>query len=152
MLAAGVQLRVGLEHTYGAGPCTSAHEEFDHCFQQGFPWSANTTMGVVKRDLQYFDFLQGGAQQIAAGVFPWDLSTNRTNYGVEAFEGQLHSAMCGDNGSSEDEGVAMVWLWQAGVLSPATAAGIHAVENWLAVLRKYSAARNGTGGVDLCKT
>ena len=33
MLAAGVQLRVGLEHTYGAGPCTSAHEEFDHCFQ-----------------------------------------------------------------------------------------------------------------------
>jgi len=64
---AGVHLQVGLEHTSGAGPCSSPKEEFDHCFQSGFPWSANTTMGVVKKDLEFFDFL--GPRQVAAGVF-----------------------------------------------------------------------------------
>ena len=32
----------------------------------------------------------------------------------------------------------MVWLWQAGILSPQSAQGIAGVSDWWAVLKKYT--------------
>ena len=150
---AGLRVQVGLEHTYGGGPC-AAGEEWDHCrererFRPGnrsrsdrppMPavYQANTTMGVIRNDLRFFDFLNA-SDGVAAGLFPWDLSKNATNYRVEDFEAQLRSALC-----DSPAGPVPVWLWQAGVLTPEALAAVPRGAEFVAVLKRYS--RQGAAG------
>ena len=95
-------------------------------------------MGVIRNDLSFFDFLNA-TEGVAAGLFPWDLSKNATNYRVEDFEAQLRSALCDD-----PAGPVPVWLWQAGVLTPEALAAVPRGAEFVAVLKRYS--RQGAAG------
>ena len=95
-------------------------------------------MGVIRNDLRFFDFLNA-SDGVAAGLFPWDLSKNATNYRVEDFEAQLRSALC-----DSSAGPVPVWLWQAGVLTPEALAAVPRGAEFVAVLKRYS--RQGAAG------
>ena len=103
-------------------------------------------MGVIRNDLSFFDFLNA-SDGVAAGLFPWDLSKNATNYRVEDFEAQLRSALCDD-----PAGPVLVWLWQAGVLTPEALAAVPRGAEFVAVLKRYSrqGAAAGGGRAELC--
>ena len=102
-------------------------------------------MGVIRNDLSFFDFLNA-TDGVAAGLFPWDLSKNATNYRVEDFEAQLRSALCDD-----PAGPVPVWLWQAGVLTPEALAAVPRGAEFVAVLKRYSRQGAAGGGrAELC--
>ena len=169
---AGLQVKVGLEHTYGAGPCTPASRPWYAC-----SWGGMNTSAAAAAEAVHWPFAHsvdgggggsrgsggdsaaagagvrraGGSKGMSAGLFPlctgetcWSTSGNHPTamYTLCDFEVQLRSALC------DDVAPIATWLWLAGRLTQASLANISGAGNYTALMHTYSS--HNTADADLC--
>lgn len=134
----GVDLYIGPEHTYGAGP-----PEFGNQPDQSW-WGGRKTKETCDWKRKQFPFIADN-QHVMAGVFPIDFNAKRPNYRAKYFREQLQSAA-----GADPKGPIAVWIWPQG---PFTSESWQAIQyasgesagDYLQVLREYSRASSGEG-------
>ncbi|MBI2299932.1 MAG: hypothetical protein HYU66_13490 [Armatimonadetes bacterium] len=130
---AGLRLRLGPEHTYGAGPGDLGGEWYQSW------WQGRDTKATCDWKRTQFPFV-GSNQQVIAGLFPIDFGAKKPNYRAVHFREQLASAADGD-----PAGPIAVWLWPQGPFTPESWQAIayapgETAEDYLSALREYSLA------------
>lgn len=134
LLDGGVELYLGLEHTYGAGPPGDLGEAWYQSW-----WQGRTTKETCDWKRTQFPFIPNN-QRFLAGLFPIDFGGRKPNYRARYFREQAASAAHDD-----PAGPIPVWLWPQGPFTPESwqavdyAAGDTA-EDYLQVLRDFSQA------------
>jgi hypothetical protein len=103
---AGIDLYIGVEHTYGAGPPKLG----DQWYQHWYSW--NRLKGVVRDKRNRFSFIADN-RHIISGLFPIDFSSKLPNYDLRYFRQQLEEAS-----SLSGPGPFAVWLWPQGPFTP----------------------------------
>jgi len=131
---AGVDLYIGPEHTYGAGPAGDLGSEWYQSW-----WNGNKTWQTCEIKRKQFSFIRDH-QHVMAGLFPIDFGAHKSNYRAKYFREQVASAAMDD-----PQGPLAVWLWPQGEFSPAsweavTYAPGDTVADYLQVLRDFSQA------------
>jgi hypothetical protein len=132
----GVDLSIGPEHTYGAGP-----PEFGHQPDQSW-WGGQRTKETCDWKRTQFPFIADN-QHVLAGVFPIDFNAKKPNYRAKYFREQLASAATAD-----PQGPIAVWIWPQGPFTPQSWQDIkyasdETAADYLRVLRDYSEAFAG---------
>ncbi len=133
---AGLDVYLGLEHTYGAGPARPGGEWYQSW------WQGRKTKATCDWKRTLFPFIADN-QHMIAGLFPLDFGVNAANYRAQHFREQMDSAANDDPG-----GPIAVWLWP-----PFTPEGVSKIkclegdstDDYLKVLRDYSCGLPGNG-------
>ena len=128
----GVDVLIGPEHTYGAGP-GDLGSLYYNCW-----WNGRKTKATCDEKRRQFPFATSN-QQVLAGLFPIDFGTRKPNYLARHFREQLVSA------ATEDTTPIHVWLWPQGPFTPeswqsVTYARGDRAEDYLKALREFSSA------------
>ncbi len=136
---AGLDVYLGLEHSYGAGPARPGGQWYQSW------WGGKKTKATCDSKREAFPFIVDNKHMIA-GLFPLDYGPKVPNYEAKYFREQLASAA-----NDDPAGPIAVWLWPP--ISPEGLKGIQymAGDNaaaYLQVLRDFSRAfpQNGTTG------
>jgi hypothetical protein len=129
----GVELLIGPEHTYGAGPPEFGHQP-DQCW-----WQGRTTKATCDWKRTQFPFIADN-QHVAAGLFPIDFGTQKPNYRAKYFREQLQLAA-----EADPNGPIPVWIWPQGPFTPESWQAIHyasgeTADDYLRALHDYSQA------------
>ncbi|MFA6111478.1 MAG: hypothetical protein WDA75_22190 [Candidatus Latescibacterota bacterium] len=130
---AGVELFLGPEHTYGAGP-----PELGEAWYQSW-WQGRDLKATCDWKCTQFPFVADNAH-VMAGLFPIEFTTLRPNYRARYFREQLSQAANGD-----PAGPIPVWIWPQGPFSPESwqavqYAGTDTAGSYLQALCEFSAA------------
>lgn len=130
---AGLEVFLGAEHTYGAGPA----KEGTAWYQSW--WQGKRTKEMCDLKRKQFPFVRDN-QHVMAGVFPVDFKNSRPNYLAKYFREQVDSAANGD-----PAGAIPIWIWPEGPFTPESWKSIACQEgetpdDYLKVLREFSAA------------
>jgi hypothetical protein len=130
---AGVDIYLGIEHSYGAGPAKPGDQWYQHW------WRSGELTGVVKEKRALFDFILDD-RHVASGLFPIDFGQALPNYDLTYFREQLHQAS-----SLSGSGPIAVWIWPQGPFTPDSwkavkyPAGVYREDYWR-LMREYSSA------------
>jgi hypothetical protein len=129
----GVDLYLGLEHTYGAGP-----GELGNQWYQSW-WQGRNTKQTCDWKRTVFPFVKSHARMIA-GLFPIDFGKKAPNYRARYFRQQVSQAA-----GADPQGPIPVWIWPQGPFTPQRWQEIEYAdgddaEEYLQVLRDYSQA------------
>jgi hypothetical protein len=136
---AGLDLYLGIEQTYGAGPWKPGDAWYQHW------WHAHRLRGVVRDKRNQFRFIQDD-RHIISGLFPVDFSARKPNYDLRFFKQQLEEAA-----SLGGPGPFAVWLWPQGPFTPRAWAEIHlpsgaqAQDYWTQMREFSGSSSNGPG-------
>jgi hypothetical protein len=128
---AGINLSLGIEHTYGAGPM-----ELGEVWYQS-SWQGKTLKRICDDKRKSFDFILDN-QHIVAGIFPLVLDDMKPNYSSLDFEQQMRSAALEDS-----KGAISVWLWTQGAFTQERLDKIQypkndSSEKYISILKRYS--------------
>jgi hypothetical protein len=128
---AGVDLRLGPEHTYGAGP-----QDLGDAWYQSW-WQGRRLRATCDWKRQQFPFVANNAR-LVAGLFPIEFTTLKPNYRAQYLREQLQEA------ASDPAGPIAVWLWPQGPFTPESWQTAHyaapdTAESYLQALRDFSA-------------
>lgn len=126
---AGVQLLLGPEHTYGAGPAN----DLGGAWYQSW-WQGRHLLDTLAWKRSQFPFVTANAQMIA-GLFPIEFTAKKPNYRAQYFREQLQEAAGAD---------VAVWLWPQGPFTPESwqqvqYAAPDTAEDYLKAMREFSA-------------
>ena len=129
----GVDLFIGPEHTYGAGP-----PELGSQYYQSW-WQGKTLKETCDWKRTQFPCILDN-QHVMAGVFPIDFGAKKPNYRAKYFREQLALAATADS-----RGPIAVWIWPQGPFTPKSWREVEYVrgetaDDYLRVLRDYSQA------------
>lgn len=129
----GVDLILGPEHSYGAGPGDFGREYFQTW------WEGRTTKQTCDWKRTQFPFIRDN-QHVNAGLFPIDFNAKKQNYRVQYFRQQLASAA-----NDDPAGPIPVWLWPQGPFTPQSFQDVKYVtgdraKDYFDALRDYSQA------------
>ena len=132
---AGLRVRIGIEDTYGAGPCLPGRPWWT-CWDGGGhgKGSGHKTSVTANAEAGSWPIAGGVTEKVSAGLAPLLLETHTAQYAPVYFEQQLRSALC-----DEAAGPLEVWLWLGGDLTPASLANISGGADYLRTLHAYSA-------------
>lgn len=134
---AGVDIYLGIEHSYGAGPAKPG----DHWYQHW--WSRGELTGVVKEKCALFNFVPDD-RHIISGLFPIDFGRAEPNYDLTYFREQLRQAS-----TLTGSGPFAVWIWPQGPFTPGSwkevryPEGVSREDYWR-LMREYSSAYLGS--------
>jgi hypothetical protein len=103
---AGIDVYLGIEHSYGAGPPRLGDEWYQHW------WSGGGLAGIVKEKRAFFDFITDD-RHVSAGLFPIDFGRALPNYDLIYFREQLQQAAM-----LSGSGPIVVWIWPQGDFTP----------------------------------
>lgn len=128
---AGIDLRLGPEHTYGAGP-----RDLGDAWYQAW-WQGRRLRATCEWKRTQFPFVASNAR-LVAGLFPIEFTTRLPNYRAQYLREQLQEA------ASEPAGPIAVWLWPQGPFTPESWRQVHyaapdTAESYLQALRDFSA-------------
>ena len=131
----GVDLYLGPEHTYGAGPAGDLGNQVYNSWWGGM----NTWECCNWKSTEQFPFI-GDNQHIIAGLFPIEFMAERPNYRARYFREQVTSAAMDD-----PDGPISIWIWPQGAFSPESWQAVEYAEgdsadDYLQVLRDFSEA------------
>ena len=134
----GVELYLGAEHTYGAGP----PGDLGKAWYQSW-WQGRKTKETCDWKRTRFPFITDN-QRVIAGLFPIDFGKQKPNYRAKYFREQLTSAATGD-----PAGPIAVWIWPQGPFSPQSwhdvgFASPDTAADYLKALRDFSRAFSNT--------
>jgi hypothetical protein len=118
LMEGGVDLCLGPEHTYGAGP---GNDGLGNQWYQSW-WGGRKTKETCDWKRTQFPFVADN-RHVSAGLFPIDFGAGKPNYRAEYFRQQLASAA-----NDDPRGPISVWIWPQGPFTP---------ESWRSV--KYAA-------------
>jgi hypothetical protein len=129
----GVELFIGPEHTYGAGPAELGKEYYQSW------WQGRATKETCDWKRTQFSYVSDN-QHVMAGLFPIDFGAKKPNYRAKYFRQQLASAATAD-----PRGPIAVWLWPQGPFTPQSWQEVNYVrgetaEDYLRALHDYSRA------------
>jgi hypothetical protein len=129
----GVELFIGPEHTYGAGP-----PELGNKPEQSW-WQGRMTKETCDWKRTQFPCILDN-QHVMAGLFPIDFGAKKPNYRAKYFREQLASAA-----KADPNGPIAVWIWPQGPFTPASWQDVEYVPgetaaDYLQALRDYSQA------------
>jgi hypothetical protein len=102
----GVELFIGPEHTYGAGPA-----EFGNKPDQSW-WQGRKTKETCDWKRTQFPYIADN-QHVMAGLFPIDFGAKKPNYRAKYFREQLASTA-----EADPKGPIPVWIWPQGSFTP----------------------------------
>jgi hypothetical protein len=127
---AGVELLLGPEHTYGAGP----HDLGDAWYQSW--WQGRSLGQTCDWKRQQFPFVTNNLGFVA-GLFPIEFTSRQPNYRARYFREQLQQA------ASDPAGPIPVWIWPQGPFTPESwkqvqYAAPDTAESYLQALREFS--------------
>jgi len=130
---AGVELHLGPEHTYGAGPPGDLGNDWYQSW-----WQGRHLKETCDWKRTQFPFVADNAH-VMAGLFPIEFTTQQPNYRARYFREQLQEAATAD-----PAGPIPVWLWPQGPFTPESWAQIQyapgdTTESYLQPLREFSA-------------
>lgn len=130
----GVELYLGPEHTYGAGP----PGDLGSAWYQAW-WGGRKTKETCDWKRTQFPFIPSN-RRVVAGLFPIDFGAKRPNYRAKHFREQVASAANDDPG-----GPIPVWIWPQGPFSPQRWEAVNyapgdTAADYLQVLRDFSRA------------
>ncbi|MCL5098627.1 MAG: hypothetical protein M1608_14075 [Candidatus Omnitrophica bacterium] len=130
---AGLELFLGAEHTYGAGPAKPGGQWYQSW------WLGKKTKATCDWKRTQFPFIHDN-QHVIAGVAPIDFGAHTPNYRAQDFREQVDSAANGD-----PAGPIPVWIWPGGPFSPQSwketdFADGNAAQDYIRVLHDYSRA------------
>jgi hypothetical protein len=135
LMEGGVDLCLGPEHTYGAGP---GNDGLGNQWCQSW-WGGRKTKETCDWKRTQFPFVTDN-RHMNAGLFPIDFGAGKPNYRAEYFRQQLASAA-----NDDPRGPISAWIWPQGPFTPESwrsvkyAAGDTA-ETYLRVIREFSSA------------
>ena len=134
----GVELHLGVEHTYGAGP----PGDLGKAWYQSW-WGGRNTKETCDWKREQFPFVTSN-QRIMAGLFPIDFGAKKPNYRAKYFREQLSLAATADPG-----GPIPVWLWPQGPFSPQSWEAVEyapgdSAPRYLDALREFGRGSGGT--------
>jgi len=130
---AGLDVHLGLEHTYGAGPADAGEAWYQSW------WKGRTTKATCDWKRTLFPFIKDN-QHVMAGLFPIDFGARKPNYLARHFREQLAGAA-----NDDPAGPIAVWLWPQGAFSPQAWQTVdyadgESASDYLEVLREFSQA------------
>lgn len=130
---AGLEVFIGPEHTYGAGPPIPGAAWYQSW------WQGKKTKEVCDSKRIAFPFVADN-QHVVAGLFPIHFGQSRPNYRMQYFREQMASAA-----NSDARGPIAVWLWPEGAFTPESLEKVQwesgdAMQDFLQVLREFSQA------------
>lgn len=130
---AGLDVRLGLEHTYGAGPNQPGEEWYQSW------WQERTLVETCDWKREQFPFITNN-QKFIAGLFPIEFRSGVPNYRAGWFAEQLRQAAKGD-----PNGPIAVWIWAQGPFTPESWQNVRylgddLLEVYMKALRRYSRA------------
>lgn len=133
---AGLDVYLGDEHTYGAGP-KEGDEPYYKCW-----WLGKKTKACCDWKRGKFPFVADN-QHVMAGLFPIDFGAKKPNYAARFFREQLESAA-----NDDPSGPIPVWIWPQGAFTPESWQSVEydageSAEDYLSALREFSAAFGG---------
>jgi len=133
----GVDLYIGPEHTYGAGPPGDLGDQWYQSW-----WQGRDTKQTCDWKRTLFPFIADN-QHVIAGLFPIDFGARKPNYRAKYFRQQVALAA-----ESDPAGPIPVWIWPQGPSSPEGWQSVdyaegESAEDYLQVLRDYIAAFAG---------
>lgn len=128
---AGIELYLGPEHTYGAGPGDLGQDWYQSW------WRGMKTKQTCDWKRTQFSFIPSN-QRMVAGLFPIDFGAQKPNYRARYFADQLASAA-----QEDPQGPIPVWIWPQGPFSPDSWKSIHyaegeGAEDYLQPLKAFS--------------
>ena len=131
----GVNLYIGPEHTYGAGP---TDQDLGDAWYQSW-WQGRKTKETCDWKRTQFPFIRDN-QHVNAGLFPLDFGTKKAMYRAKYFREQLAGAA-----NEDPQGPIPVWIWASGPFTPEGFQSIkyasgETAEDYLGALRDYSQA------------
>jgi hypothetical protein len=133
VLDAGVDVRLGPEHTYGAGP----PGDLGDAWYQSW-WQGRHLKETCDWKRTQFPLVSDNTQMVA-GLFPIDFGARKPNYRARYFREQLEEAATAD-----PAGPIPVWVWPQGPFTPESwgtieyAAGDSA-DDYLQAMREWGA-------------
>jgi hypothetical protein len=130
---AGIEVFLGPEHTYGAGP-----EEPGEQWYQSW-WKGKKTKATCDDKRIVFPFIHDD-QHIIAGLFPINFGTKKANYRATYFREQAAGAA-----QDDPAGPIPIWIWPEGPFTPQSWTDIEYAESdtandYLQVLQDFSQA------------
>lgn len=154
---AGLNVQVGIEHTYGAGPCSGPyyHGSWFQCSFGGPPGSTGPhhLKAVIDSEYQSWPAAASVSERMTAGISPPNLGAfgpASPQYEAVYLRQQLRSALC-----DEPTGPLDVWWWPAGGLTHAALAAINATvtepngaQDYTSLM--YAFIAQNTNTTDLC--
>lgn len=134
----GVDLIIGIEHTYGAGP---KDQGFGDQWYQSW-WQGQRTKATCDWKRSQFPFVPDN-RHVNAGLFPIDFGAEKPNYRARYLREQLDSAA-----NDDPRGPIAVWIRPQGPFTPASFKAVtyapgETSEDHLRALRDYSQAFPG---------
>lgn len=140
LMDGGVELYLGPEHSYGAGP----PGDLGDAWYQSW-WGGRKTKETCDWKRTQFPFIPNN-QRIVAGLFPIDFGAQKPNYRAKYFREQVASAA-----NDDPNGPIPVWIWPQGPFSPASWAAVNyapgdTAADYLQVLRDFSQAFASSSG------
>lgn len=136
----GVDLYLGVEHTYGAGP----PGDLGKAWYQSW-WGGRKTKETCDWKRQQFPFIVDN-QHVIAGLFPIDFGKEKPNYRAKYFREQLLSAA-----NADSTGPIPVWFYAQGPFSPESWKQVDfapgdTAEDYLQVLRDFTKVSPNSSG------
>lgn len=128
---AGLELYVGPEHTYGAGP-----KDLGDAWYQSW-WQGRDLVATCDWKRTQFPFVRDNTR-FMAGLFPIEFTTKKPNYRARYFREQMSQAA-----NADPAGPIPVWIWPQGPFTPESweqvqYAAPDTAESYLQAMRDYS--------------